>query len=194
MNAPLPRALHAGASVALIFLAFALGWSVLIQPALSARTAQRERFQALTADLKRFGSVAAKRPFLLAEIQHLKSNEEQDPGYLQAPSDAQAAAAMQAHLQAVITKHGGNVRSAQPVTLNEVTVLPRVAVRVEAQGTLLALSNTFIELAHSSPVLVLDNVQIQPQRPGALRQEVPGGDQLEARFDLIGIRRAVAAP
>lgn len=194
MNTPrLATAIHSALAAALLLIVLVFVWTLLIQPAISARLQMQERYQSLVSEVKRFGGMATIAPMLRNEIEALQTQGQNDPALLQDADESRANASVQSRIQELASKHHAVLKSIQPTSAPTGIPFVGVTMRVEMQGTLVSLLNVLIELPNSRPVLHLDNLHIRPQRPGAARQDSPAGDLLDIRFDATGYLQIAGA-
>jgi general secretion pathway protein M len=110
--------------------------------------------------------------------------------YLTGRTDALAAAALQDRVHALISNQGGALESVQPIPGVEEQGLIRVTLRVQMSGTTDTLFDILYALEAGTPVLFIDNVDIQSRaqagQQGEAQSEAAPPASLSIAFDLSG--------
>ena len=193
MSFTLPPAVSKLLAVAILLGLLAALYGVVVEPIV---TTQRQ-LEASIADgrylLRQYRRAGTQRQELQTALDNIRGRGDATAasGYVEAPSEALAAAALQERLKAVIAKHDGQLRSTQDLSTLSENEFTRVGVRVQMIGDIEALSKIFHELESGRPYLFLDNIDLRPTGSRRSRNKTP--DQaadaavaLMARYDVFG--------
>lgn len=156
--------------------------------------AETDRAVAEARDLlARYGWLAAGRADLEAQVKELQERQSTQGNYLSGGTDALAAADLQERVNAIITANGGTLRSIQVLPAEDESGYRRVAMRLQVTSTTAALFNIVFALEAETPLLFIDNFDVQARRK---RRTSTEQDQQETiltiGLDLFGYLPAVS--
>lgn len=162
----------------------------IIEPIISAyvdahRTIAQER-----AAIAHASAAGVDAEALKAELASLRSRPGAVPGVLKSANDSLAAAELQNRLKSAIEAAHGELRSVQALPSRVDAGFRRITVRGQATLKIAGLRHALYDLESGSPLLFLDNVQVDARpdksgRPGAAQDPT-----LELRFDVYGYIKA----
>jgi general secretion pathway protein M len=163
---------------------------------------QQRHYQDATEQLQdhllRYRRLAEQRPLLEQKLGEVQQNDAIEAYYLAQETPVLAATELQRRAGQAVQKNGGSLTSSQVLPVEDDSGFARVAIRVQMNGDMDALSNIFHTLESARPTVMVDNVQIRA-RP--IRQRVPRATtennrrkqydvkteiQLTAQFELVG--------
>ncbi len=181
------RRLAALAILAVLLTAAITG---LVVPLVSAyadaeRTVAQERAAVAHAQLSGIDPDALK-----AELARLRDQRGPVPGTLQSANESLAAAELQNRLKSAIETAHGELRSVQGLPSRVEGGFRRVTVRGQAMLRIAGLRAALYDLESASPLLFLDNVEINARPDKSGRPGAAEDPNLDVRFDLYGYMRA----
>ena len=162
----------------------------IVEPLVSAYLDAQRTVARQQAAISHTRLVGADAETLRAELARLRSQPQAIPGMLRSTNDSLAAAELQNRLKAAIDAAHGELRSVQPLPSRVEGVLRRVAVRGQARLRIAGLRHALYDLESSSPMLFLDNVEIEARPDKSGRPGAAEDPNLDLRFDLYGYIRA----
>ena len=182
---------HASLAAVLTCVTLAILYVVLIMPAVTNRATFNTRIDTLQHQAAKFDAMLARHAQLAARVQALETRSQDREGLLPDKSETLAAADLQAYLNALVRKHGGELLSAQPLKTATADVFPGVTVKVRMRCHSVAFQRTFYELGYGRLALSVDAVNIQ-QRNRRARGDT--AEVFDVRLDVTGyIYRASAS-
>jgi general secretion pathway protein M len=185
----LPRWTSRAAALGILALLIALVYALALAPILASYDAAERDLARARGDLARYEDLARSRPALMRQIDELRTRERANSAYLQAATDALAAAELQERVSAAITGSGGTLTSTQPLKVAEEGGFRRVAVNVQFSGTIAAVHAALHALEVAKPFVLIDNLDLRGRtvrRPGGAEEVDP---VLLVRLDLMGYLR-----
>ena len=182
---------HASLAAALTAVTSLILYVALIQPAVASRQAFNARIETLQRQAAKFDAMLARRAQLAARVRALETRAQDREGLLPDKPQTLAAADLQAYLNTLVRKHGGELLSAQPLKTATHDVFPGVTVKLQMRCHSVALQRIFYELGYGRLALSVDavNIQRRNRRAKSNRAEV-----FDVRVDVTGyIYRASAS-
>jgi general secretion pathway protein M len=172
----------------LLLLTVLLGvYTFLVEPIIVGYDATGREIEEARDQLARFERAAAMRPVLLKQMNEFEAHQNALGYFLKGSTDALAAAGLQDRVNDLIAGKGGTLQSIQPMPGVEEQGLMRITLRVQMTGTTETLFDVLYALESGSPVLFVDNLDIQNR--GSLQAGADAaGDVgvLTVAFDLSG--------
>lgn len=188
-GSPLSRAL----AFALLLLAGVAALRLIVLPVLAVyheATASIEHSRML---LRRYRTLAAQRPQLEGQLAAQQRAAAESAAYLEASSDALAAAALQDRVRTLIERADGELRSTQtlPVqTAGPKGGIDRVGIRLQLVVDLEGLKQLLYESETTEPYLFVDGLSIRGRHLGRQDTETEDRALLEVDLEVFGYRRA----
>lgn len=190
MIVPISPALQRAAALAILLLLVAMAVTGIIVPVVSAytdaaRTVAQERDAVARASASDLDPVALK-----AALARLRSDRAPGPGLLHSANESLAAAELQSRFKAAIEAAHGELRSLQTLPSRMDGGFRRITIRGQATVNTAGLREALYDLEAASPLLFLDNVQIdaRPDRSG--RPGAAENPNLDLRLDIYGYMRS----
>jgi general secretion pathway protein M len=169
------------AALLLLVTAVLVVYMSAVEPIISGYSETRSEIEAARDQLARLERAAAMRPALSRHIEDFEK-QRASQGYLLAGStDALAAANLQDRVQALIIENGGTAQSMQSMPGVEEHGLMRITLRVQMTGTTETLLDVLYALESGSPILFIDNVDIQG------RESVKAGYDLSYEAEVLRV-------
>jgi len=172
-------------SLGILFLVILAFYSVLIQPAMSARIKNTERIEDLMFQSSKFSLSSQESDLLKEEIANLKKQNPNKNNFLENKAPAIVAADLQKKIKALVESSGGNLVSTHALTDGKEELFSKITVKVHMRTDMNALRHVFYQVAINEPLLFIDNILIQKSR-ASRRKKQRAVNQIEVRFDVSG--------
>jgi hypothetical protein len=172
-------------SLGILFLVILVFYTVLIQPAISARSKNTERIEDLMFQSSKFSLSSQESDSLKDEIANLKKQNPNKNNFLENKAPAIVAADLQKKLKALVESSGGNLVSTHALTDGKEELFSKITVKVHMRTDIKALRDVFYQIAINEPLLFTENILIQKSRARS-RKKQRVDNQIEVRFDISG--------
>lgn len=175
------------AAVLLLFTAVLAAYTFLAEPIVFGYAETNGQIQDVRDQLARLERSAAMRPALAKRMKDFEAQQASRGYLLTGSTDALAAAGLQDRVHALVTEKGGTLQSIEPMPGIEEQGLMRITLRVRMTGSTETLFDVLYALEAGSPILFIDDLDIQGQRGTASGSEGNGdAGALTVAFDLSG--------
>jgi len=141
--------------------------------------------------LERYRKVAQEKEPVLAQLERIRLEGEQDQHYLTRATAALASADLQTRIKETVGKAGGELTSTQVIPERKEDRFTRVAVKVRMNGRTEVIREVLHDFESSTPFLFVQNLNIRPirmPRNPATKQPQPLL-KLSVDFDVVGYMR-----
>jgi Type II secretion system (T2SS), protein M subtype b len=172
-------------SLGILFLVILAFYTVLIQPAISARSKNTERIEDLMFQSSKFTLSSQESDSLKEKIANLKNQNPNKNNFLQNKAPAIVAADLQKKIKALVESSGGNLVSTHALTDGKEELFSKITVKVYMRTDIKALRDVFYQIAINEPLLFTENILIQKSRARSRRKQRVD-NQIEVRFDVSG--------
>ena len=172
-------------SLGILFLVILAFYSILIQPAISARIIYTERIEDLMFQSSKFSLSSQDSVSLNEEIANLKKQNPDKNNFLENKAPAIVAADLQKKIKALVESSGGNLVSTHALTDGKEKLFSKITVKVHMRTDIKALRGVFYQIAINEPLLFTENILIQKSRARS-RKKQRVDNQIEVRFDVSG--------
>lgn len=172
-------------SLGILFLVILAFYSILIQPAISARIIYTERIEDLMFQSSKFSLSSQDSVSLNEEIANLKKQNPDKNNFLENKPPAIVAADLQKKIKALVESSGGNLVSTHALTDGKEELFSKITVKVHMRTDIKALRGVFYQIAINEPLLFTENILIQKSRARS-RKKQRVDNQIEVRFDVSG--------
>ena len=178
----------------LILLALLLAFHlVLIQPAITQKSANAARIETLALQFSQFSRAGAEITRIKEAIDGLGATETGGGDFLAAQAPAIAAANLQKDLKAMIEASGGELISSQALPGRADETQPRVTIQAELRADMAALRAALYQLMIHRPLLFTDKIMIQRRNLSPGRRDRAGG-LLEVQLEVSAYLAPVDTP
>lgn len=181
------------AALALLALAAALGYLAAVAPVIGLYRHYDERIADLTHRLGQYRALAATRAANQRALDQLTRRDLAKRYALAERKPALASAEVQGIVKRAVERARGELLSTQAANGQPGDGFAEVTVKVRMRGGIESLRQVLHALESSRPILVLDNVVIEP----AAARRAPGsgttGQELSISFDVSGYARGPTA-
>ena len=169
------------AALLLLIVAIVAAYSFILDPIIVGYGETDRQIEEVRDQLARYQRLAAERPALEQQIQQATNERTSDGYYLSGGTDALAAAGLQDRVNALVGAKDGLLRSIQPMPGVDDQGFRRITLRVQMTATIEVLFETLYALESGTPMLFVENLDIQSR---AIRR----------RSDETGVEAAPEAP
>lgn len=191
----LTHAQSRAAAPALLVLAAALGYLMVVAPVIALYRHYDERIADLTHRLGQYRALADTRTVNQRALDQLKRHDLAKRYYLAERKPALASAELQGIVKRAVERAKGELLSTQAAIGSPGDRPAAVTVKVRLRGSIEALQQLLYALEASRPMLVLDNVVIEPapvrRTPGS--EAEAAAQELAISFDVTGYAREPTA-
>ena len=179
------------AALLLLLLVIGAVYGFVLEPIIIGYSETDQKIAEARDQISRYQRLAAMRPGLSKQVEQSASQAMSRSYYLSGSTDALAAAGLQDRVNALIAGKGGSLRSTQPMPGVDEEQFRRITLRVQMTGTTEALFETLYALEAGTPLLFVENLDIQSgavrkRTQGAVAQSAPDAPMLSVGFDLSG--------
>jgi general secretion pathway protein M len=178
------------AAVLLLIIAIAAAYSFILEPIIVGYGETERQIEEVREQLSHYRRLAAVRPALEKQMQQAAEETSHDY-YLSGGTDALAAAGLQDQVNALVQEKGGSLRSIQPMPGIDEQGFRRITLRVQMSATIEALFETLYSLEAGTPILFVENLDIQSRlvrrrSDETAKQAVIDAPLLTVGFELSG--------
>lgn len=152
--------------------------NALVLPVTNAFSLQGSRISELEAQYVRFAQSATKKPRLAVQTSKLQADQRWRKLLIAAPSESEAAAALQNRVRQAAGTAKLELQSFQPMQGTAAYGFKRPGLRLELQGSSQALASFLETLRHGPELLTAEDVWVHSQSGKS--------DQLQVRMELYG--------
>jgi general secretion pathway protein M len=178
----------------LVFVMAALGL-LIVMPLISVGLELNEEKQALIFKLQKYEKILALKDNVIAETETIKQQQEEQNYFNKQGTDALASAEMQELIKKTIVEAGGQLSSTQSIPVSEKDDFKHISVRVRMTANSEVLRSVLYKLETSSPLLVIDQLDIRPVRGrrNRITRQIEPSNELNINFQAVTFMRKKAA-
>lgn len=179
-------------AVGLLVLVALLFILAVVVPIVSKGLELNETKENLAFTLKKYERILAGKDAVVANIEAIKQ-QHQDQGYFNNQgTSALASAQMQEFIKQAIVQAGGQLSSTQVLPPNNKDNFNRITVSVRMTGNIEVLRSVLYKLETATPLIVIDQLDIRPMRSvrNRITRQIEPSNGLNINFQAIGFMRA----
>ncbi|MEQ1544238.1 type II secretion system protein GspM [Methyloglobulus sp.] len=165
---------------------------IIVVPIISKGLELHETKENLAFTLKKYEKILAGKGAVVSNIEAIKQ-QHQDQGYFNNQgTSALASAQMQEFIKQTIVQAGGQLSSTQVLPSTSKDKFNRITVSVRMTGNIEVLRAVLYKLETSTPLMVIDQLDIRPMRSirNRLTRQIEPSNGLNINFQAIGFMRA----
>jgi general secretion pathway protein M len=177
-------------ALALLAILLAMVQLIVVQPVVTAyreADAEIERSQELLAGFRRLG---AGRIQLQKHVEDLRERTVGQTAYLDAASEALAAADLQKLVTKLVESSGGRLLSTVTLPAREAAPFRQIAIQVRMDVDIAQAQKIFHGLDSADLLVFIENLHMRGAPVRNMRQDEEAAIKLDVRFDLYGYMRA----
>lgn len=181
-------------AIGLLLLVVAAIAGVLVVPLINAAIDYHEQKDDLLFRLQRQQKIVAREAQVAENVQALRQQAQEQAYINQGTTEALASAELQTIVKNAVTEAGGQLTSTQGIPGKQEDGFLKIAVRVRMTSNIEALSQVLNTIETAVPVLLIDQLDINPVRGLRNRStnKMQASDQLNVSFEVVSLMRAVA--
>ncbi len=178
-------------AVGLLVAAILVVGLVVIVPAVNKGLELHEAKNNLVFRLQQYERILARKDAVVASMNTIKE-EYQQHGLLNSQgTGALASAEVQEFIKKVITEAGGQLSSTQALPLSTKNEFSRITVSVRMTGNSEVLRAVLYKLETSTPLLIINQIEIRPMRGVRSRttRQIEPSNELNINFQAVSFMR-----
>lgn len=148
----------------------------------------------LVFQLQQYERILAKKEAVIASMDNIKQQHEQQGYFNSQKTDALASAEMQEFIKKAIVDAGGQLSSTQALPINNKDKFSRITVRVRMTGNSEVLRAVLYKIETSTPLIIIDQIDIRPMRGKRNRvtRQIESSNELNVNFQAVSFMRKQA--
>jgi len=164
---------------------------IIIMPLVLTTIDHYQRQQELIFRLQRSQKVVAQKPLVIKQIQQLKQQYHKQNYFSTRDTVALASADLQKFIKQTISQAGGQLTSTQVLPSRIEDGFNRMTIKVRMSGDMDSLRQILYEIESSTPVMLVDQIDIRPVRGKRNRKtrKIEPSNQLNINFQVVGFMR-----
>ena len=182
------------AAVGLLLLVIAVVIFAVLVPLISTGLAYHEEKNDLLFRLQRQQTIAGREQQVATELESVKQQFQQQAYFTNSSTEALASAELQNIVKTAVSDAGGQLTSTQGLPGKMDDGFFRIAVKVRMTATMEALVSILHNIETAVPVLVVDQLDINPVRGIRNRKtrKIEPSEQMNISFEVVSFMRSPA--
>ncbi|MEY3289042.1 MAG: hypothetical protein RLZZ419_1284 [Pseudomonadota bacterium] len=164
---------------------------IIIVPVVSKEMELHEAKNNLIFRLQQYERILAKKDAVIASMTNIKPQQDKQGYFNSQATDALASAEMQEFIKKAIVDAGGQLSSTQALPVNNKDKFNRITVRVRMTGNSEALRAVLYKIETSTPLIIIDQIDIRPMRGTRNRttRQIESSNELNVNFQAVSFMR-----
>jgi general secretion pathway protein M len=164
----------------------------LLLPLLNAGMEYHDTKNDLVFRLQRYKKIAARKDLVLNDFKQIKQTYQQQQYFSTHGTVALVSANLQKIIKTAITEAGAQLTSTQVLPSKNENELNQVVIKVRMAGNIEQLRSIIYLLETSTPLVILDQIDIRPVRGKRNRKtrKIEASNKLNINFQAISFMRA----
>ncbi len=165
---------------------------VVIMPIVTTGLEYYEQKKDLTFRLQRSKQIVAKKKTVMANIEQITEQHTNQNYFSTQDTVALASADLQKFIKSTIAEAGGQLTSTQVLPSKSADGFNKITVKVRMSGDAEALRSVLHEIESSTPIMVVDQMDIRPIRGKRNRKtrKIDLSNKMNINFQATGFMRA----
>ncbi len=183
-------------AVGLLLLVSLLSGLLIIVPVASKGLALYEARNNLLFKLEQYERILARKDEVIASMNKIKQDSEQQGYFNGNETEALASAEMQEFIKQIISGAGGQLNSTQPIAAADSAYsgtgkFNRIIVRVSMSGNSEMLRTVLYKIETSKPLMIIDQIDIRPVRGRRNRKtgQIESSNELAINLQAVSFMR-----
>ncbi len=179
-------------AVGLLIFVVLLFAAVIIAPIVNKGLELNETKETLAFNLQKYERILAGKNSVVANIEGIKQQHEEQGYFNSQGTSALASAEMQEFIKQAIVQAGGQLSSTQVLPSSKKDNFNRITVSVRMTGNIEVLRSVLYKLETATPLIVIDQMDIRPMRSirNRITRQIEPSNGLNINFQAIGFMRA----
>lgn len=167
---------------------------VVIVPLINKSMELHETKSNLVFKLQQFERILAKKEAVIASMDNIKKQHEEQGYFNSQNTDALASAEMQEFIKKAIVEAGGQLSSTQALPVNNKDKFSRITVRVRMTGNSEVLRAVLYKIETATPLIIIDQIDIRPMRGrrNTVTRQIESSNDLNINFQAVSFMRKQA--
>lgn len=178
-------------AVGLLLFVVLLVSMIVIIPVISKSIELSETQEGLLFKLQQYQRILAKKDAVVASMDKIKGQHDEQGYFNSQQTDALASAEMQNFIKQTIVDAGGQLSSTQAIPVSVKDGFSRITVRVRMTGNSEVLRAVLYKIETSTPLILIDQVDIRPMRGrrNAVTHKIEPSNDLNVNFQAVSFMR-----
>jgi len=178
-------------AVGLLIIVLLVIGMLLVAPVVSKGLALNEAKNSLVFRLQQYERILAKKDSVIAGIDNIKSQHDEQGYFNSQETDALASADMQNFIKKTIVDAGGQLSSTQAIPVSVKDGFSRITVRVRMTGNSEVLRAVLYKIETSTPLIIIDQIDIRPMRGkrNMTTHKIEPSNDLNVNFQAVSFMR-----
>jgi general secretion pathway protein M len=179
-------------AVGLLLVVILIVVFTLLLPLLNAGMEYHDTKNDLVFRLQRYKKIAARKDLVLNDFKQIKQTYQQQQYFSTHGTVALVSANLQKIIKTAITEAGAQLTSTQVLPSKNENELNQVVIKVRMAGNIEQLRSIIYLLETSTPLVILDQIDIRPVRGKRNRKtrKIEASNKLNINFQAISFMRA----
>ncbi|TAL48637.1 MAG: general secretion pathway protein GspM [Methylovulum sp.] len=181
-------------AVGLLIIVLLVAGMLLVAPVVSKGLALNEAKNTLVFRLQQYERILAKKDSVIAGIDNIKGQHDEQGYFNSQETDALASADMQNFIKKTIVDAGGQLSSTQAIPVSVKDGFSRITVRVRMTGNSEVLRAVLYKIETSTPLIIIDQIDIRPMRGkrNMTTHKIEPSNDLNVNFQAVSFMRKPA--
>ncbi|MDD1640838.1 MAG: type II secretion system protein GspM [Methylococcaceae bacterium] len=164
---------------------------VVIVPVINKEMELHDAKNSLVFRLQQYERILAKKDAVIASMDTIKQQHEEQGYFNSQNTDALASAEMQEFIKKAIVDAGGQLSSTQALPVSNKGKFSRITVRVRMTGNSEVLRAVLYKIETSTPLIIIDQIDIRPMRGKRNRttRQIESSNELNVNFQAVSFMR-----
>jgi general secretion pathway protein M len=164
---------------------------VVIVPVVNKAMELNDAKNNLIFRLQQYERILAKKDAVIASMDTIKQQNEEQGYFNSQNTDALASAEMQEFIKKAIVDAGGQLSSTQALPVSNKGKFSRITVRVRMTGNSEVLRAVLYKIETSTPLIIIDQIDIRPMRGRRNRttRQIESSNELNVNFQAVSFMR-----
>jgi len=178
-------------AVGLLIIVLLVIGMLLVAPVVSKGLALNEAKNTLVFRLQQYERILAKKDSVIAGIDNIKGQHDEQGYFNSQETDALASAEMQNFIKKTIVDAGGQLSSTQAIPVSVKDGFSRITVRVRMTGNSEVLRAVLYKIETSTPLIIIDQIDIRPMRGkrNMTTHKIEPSNDLNVNFQAVSFMR-----
>lgn len=178
-------------AVALLVVVVLIIGLIVVVPLVNKGLEYNDTKNSLLFKLQQYERILANKDSVLASMENIKQQHDQQGYFNSQGTDALASAEMQEFIKKAIVEAGGQLSSTQSIPVSTKGDFTRITVRVRMTGNSEVLRTVLYKIETSTPLIVIDQIDIRPVRGIRNRttRQIEPSNELNVNFQAATFMR-----
>ena len=162
-----------------------------IVPLMNKTFELNEAKNSLVFRLEQYQRILAKKDAVIASMEKIKEQHDEQGYFNSQETDALASAEMQEFIKKAIVDAGGQLSSTQAIPVSTKDDFNRITVRVRMTGNSEVLRAVLYKIETSAPLIIVDQIDIRPMRGvrNMKTRQIDPSNDLNVNFQAVSFMR-----